>query len=1039
MEWDFGVLGALHVSRHGRAIPVPANRQRALLATLLLNRGDTVSVPALVDRVWGDEVPAHAKASLHSLVRRLRRGLVGDDRPGGLIVTRANGYLVELPPDALDLGRFDALLAAADRTADPGRRAELLRGALALWRGEPLADVVSEVLHREDVPALTERRERARETYFDAELALGRHTEIVAELRGATRRSPLRERFWGQLMLALYRSGRQAEALDAYQRLAMVLAEELGLDPGPALRDLRTCILRSDPELRWQPPPSAATVTRPAAPAPAAASAPAPPANPMFQLPADPGTLHGRAEVVAAVQASIAAAAAAGRLPLVSVSGAPGVGKTALAVHVGHRLCELFPDGQWFVRLRGQQADPARPADVLAELLTNAGVRGSAQPASTDARAAALRAALAERRVLLVLDDAASAEQVVPLLPGTASCAVIVTSRSTLGGLVALHGGRAVSLDPLTPADAAALLTSVFREHAITVTPGVVDELAALCGHLPLALRIAAANLATAGPSDASDYVRRLRHGDRLGGLSVPGDPEVALRTAIEPSYRRLGEGERRALRLLASAPVDCFTTSEVAALLEAGWADADALLRTLAAGHLVRPGHCGWYVTHDLIRLYAAERSRTEDSDEQRDAALTRLFGSYLATADSIARRAFPRMAFLPLPSTLTRVAGAPDEPESPQWFHTEYGNLLAAVRHSAQHGPPGLAWQLADRMRGHLQETGAHGEWRKVAELGLEQARREGDDHGVAAMELSLATLSASRADYSDARRRFATALVLQRQLSNRAGQASILNNLGVVHREEGNLAEASRCYADALRLYGELGNRHAEWSCLGNLGVVQLELDQVVEALHAQHTALAGFTALAGADQPTNDVANALHNLAVGLRALGRPALAVVHLTRAVVIRRQLRNLYGVATDLDQLAAAYVDLGYHAKALRFADECLSIARAIGRRRVEAESLSTHGLIALGLHGPGSAIALLHDALRLSREIGYRRGEVSALIGLVTAHRAAGRLAEAARHACLGECIARDAQHHLLARQVREALGGTEEEAEPLLREAC
>ncbi|MEU4775400.1 BTAD domain-containing putative transcriptional regulator [Micromonospora sp. NPDC023644] len=1030
MEWDFGVLGALRVSRHGRATPVPANRQRALLATLLLNRGETVSVPALVDRVWGDEVPAHAKASLHSLVGRLRRGLVGEDHQSELIVTRANGYLVELPPDALDLGRFDALLAAANRTDDPGRRADLLRGALALWRGEPLADVVSEVLHREDVPALTERWERATETYFDAELALGRHAEIVTQLRGAARRSPLRERFWAQLMLALYRSGRQAEALDAYQRLATILAEDLGLDPGPALRDLRTGILRSDPELRWQPPPSAATVTRPA-------PDPAPPANPMFQLPADPGTLHGRADVVAAVEASIAAAAAAGRLPLVSVSGTPGVGKTALAVHVGHRLGDLFPDGQWFVRLRGQQVDPARPADVLAELLTNAGVRGSAQPATTDARAAALRAALAERRVLLVFDDAASAEQVAPLLPGTASCAVIVTSRSTLGGLVALHGGRAVSLDPLTPADAAALLTSVFREHAITVAPGVVAELAALCGHLPLALRIAAANLATAGLSDATGYVRRLRHGDRLGGLSVPGDPEVALRTAIEPSYRRLGAPERRALRLLASAPVDCFTTAEVAALLDAGWADADGLLRTLAAGHLVRPGHCGWYVTHDLIRLYAAERSRTEDSDEQRATALARLFGSYLATADALARRAYPRMTFLPPPDTLARVSDAPDEAESPQWFHTEYANLLAAIRHSAQHGPPGLAWQLADRMRGHLQETGAHGEWRMVVELGLDQARREGDDHGVAAMELSLATLSASRADYPDARRRFATALVLQRRLGNRAGQASILNNLGVVHREEGDLAEAGRCYADALRLYRELGNRHAEWSCLSNLGVVQLELDQVGEALRAQHTALTGFTALAGPDRPTNDVANALHNLAVGLRALGRPALAVVHLTRAVVIRRQLRNLYGVATDLDQLAAAYVDLGYDAKALRLADECLSIARAIGRRRVEAESLSTHGLIALGLQGPGPAIALLHEALRLSREIGYRRGEVCALIGLVAAHRAAGRLAEAAHHARLGEAIARDAQHHLLARQVREAI--TEEETEPLLREAC
>ncbi|MCG5447677.1 AfsR/SARP family transcriptional regulator [Micromonospora hortensis] len=1021
MEWDFAVLGALRVSRYGRTIPVPANRQRALLATLLLNRGETVSVPTLVDRVWGTGAPIHARAALHSLVRRLRSTLTIEGPPGELIATHASGYLLELPPAALDLSRFDALVATS-RTADPQRRADLLREALALWRGDPLADVDSEVLHREDVPALTERWARASEVYFDTELTLGRHTEIVAGLRRATRRSPLREGLWAQLMLALYRDGRQAEALDAFHRLATILAEELGVDPGPAVRELRDGMLRADPALSWRPPPAAATAT-PAAP-------------PMSLLPADIGVLHGRVATVEAIRRSIVTAASEGRLPLVSVSGAPGIGKTALAVHLGHQLADEFPDGQWYARLRGQHRNQARPFDVLSELLTYSGVPPAAQPATADARAAAFRAALAGRHVLIVLDDAASAEQVEPLLPGAGGCAVIVTSRSTLGALVALHGGRAVGLDPLSPDAAADLLVAVFRDHGFSVAPDVVHDLAALCGNLPLALRIAAANLATTGPEDARAYVRRLRDGDRLGGLSVPGDPRVALRAAITPSYQRLGGAERRALRLLGSTPTDCFTTEDLAALADVDWSTADAMLRTLTSSHLVRPARGGRFVTHDLIRLYAAEQSQHEDTVHQRAEALGRLFHGYLAIADALARRNYPRMAFLPRPAGSVRRTAVAAQPETPSWFHAEYANLLSAIRHVAQHGPREIAWHLADRMRGYLQETGAHGEWREVVELGLTQAQREGDDPGVAAMQSSLATLSASRANYADARRRFRAALTIQLRLGNSAGQASILNNLGIVHREEGQLTEAGECYAQALRLYREVGNRHAEWSCLGNLGVVRLELGQVHDAVQAQQAALEGYTSLDVTEQPRNDIANVLHNLAVGVRALGWPSLAVLHLTHAVVLRRQVGDRYGLATDLDQLAAAYVDLGYHVKAQGLAQECLSIARAIGRRRVEAEALATLGTAALGLHGPAPALKLLHQALRLGREIGYRRAEVNAHLGLAAAYRAADRHQEAVRHAQMGEQLARAAQHHLLARQARALLGDAA--PEPLLRSA-
>ncbi len=1005
VAWDFAVLGALRASYAGQVVEIPAGKQRTLLATLLLDANQTVSVNDIVDRVWSEQLPAHANAALHSLVLRLRRTLSGDGARPDPIGTGANGYLADVPAGGLDLTRFQALRARA-RESDPVLTAELLSQALALWRGEPLIDVPSETLHRENVPALAEQRSSATEEYFDAELALGRHAAIVPPLHQAVQHNPLREQLWTQLMLALYRSGRQAEALAAYRTLSGILRDELGLDPGPGPRRLLEQILSSDPILEPARDDRAADSTLP------------PPAGPLFQLPADPAPLYGRDLSAERIRQIVTGTLADGRMPLVCVSGPPGIGKTALAVHVAHSLREEFPDGQWYVRLRGQHEHAGDPTEVLAELLTYAGVRGSAVPAGQEARATAFRAALSGRRVLLVLDDAESAAQVEPLLPGGAPCAVLVTSRTKPGRLVALHGGHAVNLDTLDEAAAASMLTAIFHTHAISVPQSLVDELARLCGNLPLALRIAGANVVTGPPEVAADYVRHLRDGDRLSRLAVDGDSEVAIRAAIEPSYGRLGDRARRALRLQASSPSDCFTIADIVTLLDTGVDEAVAVTSELTVAHLARPSHSGRFFVHDLIRLYAAERSQLEDSNAERAASVARLFRGYLATADATARRCYPRMTFLPLPE------GRPVEPESKQWFRTEYRNVLSAIAHAARSGPATVAWQLADRLRGYLQEIGAHGEWRSSAEAGMNQARSEGDDHGIAAMHCSLALLSASRAEYADARERWEAALAIYARLADRSGMAAIYNNLGIVNREQGLLSEASDSYQHALRLYRELGQRHAELSTLSNLGVVELELDQLTNAIDCQRNALAGYTALSTSDLD-NDVATALHNLAVAVRAVGQLGLAVSFLTRALVIHRRLDNAYGVANDLSNLATAYVDLGYYAKARHLVDECLAIARRTGRRRVEAEALNADGATWEALGDLPVAIAQHQAALRLSEAIGYRRAEIGAHIGLAICHQSLGRYAEATHQSTVANRLARSVQHHLLARQALEVVG--------------
>ncbi|WP_117212707.1 AfsR/SARP family transcriptional regulator [Allorhizocola rhizosphaerae] len=973
--WTFGVLGPLEVRHRGTVVPVPGQRQRVLLATLILRRGRPVAVGELVERIYSGEPPRNAGPSVHSLVMRLRRALAATGDAGELIVSRGQGYALSTRPESVDLWRFTELrerARIADREADLPGRAELLRQALGLWRGDPLSDVASDVLRREEIPSLVEAWAQAGDEFFDAELALGRHRDIVPALREAIGRHPLREGLWAKLITALYRSGRDAEALEAYRRLDRLLAEELGLQPPPELQQLQLSILRAD---RPSPVEGVAAVEPVADPAPA--------------LPPDVAVLYGRSEQVELASRLVVGGA------LLCVSGAPGVGKTALAVHVAHRTRDHFTDGQWYVRLGERD-----PFDVLGELLGRVGVRGPATPSTLDGRMAAWRNAMAGRRVLLVLDDATSTDQVVPLRTNAPECGALVTSRVKLGGLVALHDGRALNLDVLAPDAAVELLAAALRDHAIELSPGEIRELATLCGHLPLALRIAAANLAL---SDPDEYLRQIRMDDRLDALTV--DTEIGMRVAIEPSYLRLDPQAALALRMLAISPLRDFTAAHVSALLDCPQAQASAALRTLVTAHLVRPVARGRHETHDLIRYYARERALAEDTEPDRLAALDRLRSGVLAMVDAAARKRYPRMSLPP------KTDGFPGEIFLPD----EYGNVLALIGDAAEHGPPALAWRLADRMRGHQQELGVHTDWRRSAELGLELAERADDADGIAAMHHSLGLLAATRADYPQAQKHFEASLEVAVGESDLAREAAMCTNLGVVHRELGQLTTAHSYYDRALKLYRDTPHKRGELTLMSNVTVVLLELDRLDEAARTQISALDEMHALDVPDLE-DDVGVALHNLGVISRAQGRPATAVMHLTRALAIRRRIGSLYGQANDLNELAGCYVELGYHCKALALADESLALARRVGRRRVEAEALNVRGGALLGLGDPEAAAAEHRRSLTLSRSLGYPRAEIQA-------HRGLGLALGDTVHFELGVALADSAQHHLQARLVREA----------------
>ncbi len=993
----FAILGALEAfDDEGRRLRLGGPQQRALLAVLLLEANRVVSSDRLVDCLWGERPPASARSLLQGCVSDLRRRL-GTDR----LVTQQPGYCLRVLADELDADRFERLVAAAnDPGTAPREAATLLEQALELWRGPVLGDAAPDAVQA-DVAGLAERRLVVLEQRIDLDLKLGRYAAVVGELESLVRANPLRERLWVQLMLALHGADRRVEALAAYQRVRRVLVDQLGVEPGATLRALHDAIQTgADPWASQNP--SNDRESKPVVPA---------------QLPPAVAAFTGRGEHLKMLDELLPAGDGAASLGV--VSGAAGVGKTALAVYWAHQVRASFPDGQLYVNLRGfDQTPPRRPVEALAGFLLALGTPADRIPVDEDQAAALYRTLLADKRVLVVLDNAASAEQVRSLLPGNPGTLVLVTSRDQLGGVVARDGARPITLNVLDRDEAIALLVNVLGTQRVSAEPEVSAELVDRCGRLPLALRIAAANLALRPRRRIADQLADLSTEDRLSALEIPGDEQSAVRAAFGLSYRVLPDPARLLFRRLGWVPGSDVTAPAAAALADCSVDAAAQLLELLASAHLVQPDADGRFGLHDLLRLYAAERADTEDGAASRATAIARLFDWYLCTADAAARQLYPDALRLPLAANNSDPVG-----DALGWLDAELANLVAAIRYAADHGPRPAAWQIADTLRGYFMLRVLPVEWAATVQAGRSAAEAAGDLRAQVAMAISAAGAHVRQNSYQQAISQFHEALRINRQVRWPEAESSALGNLGTAYLSSGRLRIAADYFAQGLAVDRRVGWLSGQAAKLGNLGVVSRYLGRLTEAEAQLREVLTLFDTLGS----RYGEAIALGNLGAVVHLLGRYPEAVTLLTRAVDLHRELGDRGTEANDLIALASVHRDAGRLTDALDLAEPALSQAIEIGEHNYVADACAVLGSVHLRLGETGPAQEEYQRALDLTRRTEVRRSEVTALIGLAEVHRTRGDTHRARDHAEAAVTLARSTEHRVLEGQALLTLADT------------
>ncbi|MFD9736577.1 BTAD domain-containing putative transcriptional regulator [Umezawaea sp. NPDC059074] len=957
MGAEFRLLGEVEATVDGREVDLGHARQRAVLAALLVDANQVVPADRLVDRVWGERVPETGRNALYSYLSRLRSAL--PESVGLGLRRRSGGYVAVVDPQLVDLHRFDRSLTAARASTDGAARLAALDTALGLWRDRPLAGLDGPWF--EGVRARLERDRTAAELdRVDLLLGSGRHAEVLSAVVAAAERHPLDERVAGQLLLALYRNGRQADALEHYRLVRARLRDELGVDPGPELSELHQRILTAAPDLV--------------------------PATPVVlaQLPAELGGFAGRHAVLAELDTL---SVATGPVVVAAITGAAGVGKTALALHWAHRVRARFPDGQLYLNLRGT-GSPLPPSHALARLLSDLGV--AEVPTEVDAAAAAYRSALAGRRVLVVLDDAANAVQVRPLLPGSPGCLVLVTSRDRLDGLVAREGARRIGLDVLTPEDALVVLEQVVGSARIAAEPAAAADVVELCARLPLALRIAAANLVGRPGLRIADYAATLRTGDRLAELEVTGDAETAVRAAITLSYNGLPVRARRVFRLLGLMPGLDLTEPAVAALV--GTEDVRPELRELTAAHLVAEHGPGRYTFHDLLRLYAAERAVAEDGPDG-EAALDRLGAWYAATTDLAVEALDARRPVPPFESGDRAL----------DWLAAEAPTLVAVVERAADRGVREHAWRLAVALRRYFPRGGAV-HWEAVTRAGLRAAKEGGDAHAQTQLHNSLGALRWQQGEYSAAADHFQQALARSTAAGWATGRLVASSNLGILRYCTGPLSAAAENLVRAERIGAEEGIDVHRGTVLINLGATRMGQGRIGEAVAILDRARLAF----GRGGPDRGLGMALECLADCHLHLGDLVTADQHVDRAVE--------HCTRHSFDHELAAALRMRAKAREIRGdldeAAEVLAEARELadGHHLFELDVRNALGGVLRKLGRPEEAADLHDSALVDARRSGFAHGELEALLGLAAVHLSRGEAAAAATHALMARARAHE-----------------------------
>ncbi|WP_043622979.1 AfsR/SARP family transcriptional regulator [Nonomuraea candida] len=921
MAVELRVLGEIEAAVGGVLVPLGPARQRCVLAVLLADANRPVHTDRLVERVWGEHPPRTARATLRSYVSRLRAALAGAGEE--VLAQRAGGYVLVVDEEATDVHRFRRLVRQA-RATEGEQSLAVWEQAWALWRGEPFAGLDSPWLA--ETRALWEReRFAAQLDYFDVALACGRHAEISGGLSALSADHPLDERVAGQLMLALYRGGHQAQALEHYQRVRGRLVEELGIDPGPSLRRLHQQILTGDPALSASPAAVAAAV-----------GAPARPVAVPRQLPAAPGAFVGRERELSRLTTALRAGAGA-TVVISAIGGAGGIGKTWLALHWAHRHLERFGDGQLHVNLRGfdPSAQPVPPAAALRGFLDALGVDPQAIPADAEGRAALYRSMVAGKRLLIVLDNARDSDQVLPLLPGSPTCTVLITSRNALTALVAGHGARPVALDVLDLDQSRRLLSGRLGRARIDAEPRAAEDLVRHCAGLPLALGIVAARAAASPALPLAALAGELREAaDRLDALDL-GEPAANLRAVLSCSFAALpaevaGVFTRLGLAVGADAGL-----AAVAALTALPVRRVRLLLRRLESDHLVQQHLPGRYRMHDLIRIYAAEHARSLPEQERR-AATRRLVDFYLRTAHAAERVLNSSRPPIELGPAVPGAHPDPpaDEPAALAWFEAERSNLLAVQRLAIEQGRHVEVWQLAwsltsfDYRRGHLYDH------LTMWQAGLAATEELGDRAAQALAHRLLGPAYARAEQYAEAAAHLKQALALAERAGDLTGQVSIHHNLAWVWEAEGDDEQAVESVRRALRLSPALGNPVLEAQLLNSLGWLLAKRGEHAEARRHGEKALG---LLRRHHHPTAEAAT-LTTLGWIARLTGRHEQAMAHYRRALAICHEYGDAYEEPRVLEHMGEVHHALGDLSRARHAFEQALERYEA-QRRDAEAE----------------------------------------------------------------------------------------------------
>ncbi|MGW2827587.1 AfsR/SARP family transcriptional regulator [Streptomyces sp. NPDC001286] len=955
VSFRFSLLGPLRAWRQGAELTLGPPQQRAVLALLLLRRGRAVGVGELVDGIWGADPPTAAVSVLRTYVSRLRR-LLEPERPADgsprLVVSLGDGYALCTDAVVSDLDRFEDLVARAGARhaeGDDPAAVELLRDALDLWQGTPLAGVPGPRAEAER-RHLEERRLAALESRLRIELDLGQHARVLPELAALYEAHPLREALCELLVLALYRGGRRAEALAVYDRTRRALVDELGIEPGPSLLAVRAGLLANSGS---GPPETTDADDRfgvvdegrdgdgdgladgtgegqdgPGLPVSAVRPS---------QLPTDLATFTGRRAQLDGAAALLPDRGHPQTSVIGLISGMAGAGKTTLAVHWAHRIAHRFPDGSLYVNLRGYDPSGSRmsPGEAIETFLVALGVAQQAVPEELEARAALYRGVLADRRVLIVLDNAGDSEQVTPLLPAAPGCLVIVTSRSRLSGLVARHGAHPLALNPLSAEESLELLARRLGDARVDAEPEAARAIVALCAGLPLALSIVAARAALNPGFRLAGIAEELRQDHGSLDAFAGGDAGTDARAVFSWSYHALSPEAAGLFRRLALHPGPDITVAAAAALAGVDRRRVRTPLTELTGASLLIERAPGRYVFHDLLRAYAAELTEAEDGPEVCGAALLRMHDHFLFTAHDASMVLDPFRETIPLPASTTDATPLRfnDRAEATAWLRTERYVLREIVAHAATHGFDTHAWRTAAALDVYFNRLGY---WHDLLEIN-------------------------------------GAALRSARTLGSVTGEAYSLCGLGVAHSQLNHAAQAQRYLEDALELFRSADHASGQARVHRGLAYLCNRTDRRPAALDHYARAIELYRS----EDDRSGEAGVLNQVAWTYILLGEHEKALERCEEAVVFYQQLGDPYGEASTQDTLGYALHHLAQHAEAIGHFETSARLFHGIGDRYLESDVLRHLGDAHLATGDRDAARAARRAALALLEELGHAEAD--------------------------------------------------------------